>query len=140
MADVFSSQKRSAIMRAVHSKGTRPERQVRTILRRLHLRLRGQARDLPGTPDLVLLDRRVAIFVNGCFWHGHPNCSRATLPTTRRTFWTSKIALNRRRDRSVTRGLREQGYSVLTIWTCQLKNTTKLGLRIRAAINSSRRL
>src|SRR5437879_2812716 len=105
MADVYSPEKRSRIMRAVRSKGTAPEKTVRKLLLELHLHFRSQAKDLPGTPDLVLSDRHVAVFVHGCFWHGHSNCRRALLPATRRGFWTRKVASNKRRDRAAARRL-----------------------------------
>jgi len=136
MADVYSPEKRSSIMRAVRSTGTGPEKTVRRLLLGLHLHFRSQVRDLPGTPDLVLSDRHVVVFVHGCFWHGHANCRRALLPTTRRGFWTRKVASNQRRDRAAARRLRGHGYRVLTIWTCQLQDASKVTRRILAAVKS----
>src|SRR5258706_8986873 len=106
MPDVFTVAKRSSIMRAVRSKSTGPEKQLRRVLLHLKLRTRTHAKDLPGTPDFVVRDLPVAIFVHGCFWHGHARCSRGALPITRRAFWARKILGNRRRDRIAARRLR----------------------------------
>lgn len=130
-------------MRAVRSTGTGPERKLRKALLHLKVPTRTHAQDLPGTPDLVIRDLRIAIFVHGCFWHGHPNCSRGTLPATRRDFWRRKIRGNRRRDRAVAWRLRIQGFRVLTIWTCQLRSAQKSGnravRRVVAAVELARR-
>jgi DNA mismatch endonuclease (patch repair protein) len=98
MADVFSPEKRSAVMASIRSKDTGPQLLVRRLLHGMGYRFRLHRRDLPGTPDLVLPGRRKAIFVHGCFWHGHEGCRLATSPATRREFWEAKISANRRRD------------------------------------------
>lgn len=138
MSDVFSVHKRSSIMRAVRSKGTGPEKQLRRVLLDLRLRTRTHAEDLPGTPDLVVRDLPLAIFVHGCFWHGHTRCPRGALPTTHRAFWARKILGNRKRDRIAARRLRDRGFRVLTIWACQLKEGHKVVRRVLAAVESAR--
>jgi DNA mismatch endonuclease (patch repair protein) len=133
VTDVFSRRKRSAIMSAVRSSQTGPERAVGAALRELGVQFRTNANDLEGCPDIVLDEPRVAVFVHGCFWHGHAGCARASLPKSRRSFWTAKVTANRMRDRAVTRRLRRQGYRVATLWSCQLKNRTWLRRRLLAA-------
>lgn len=134
MTDVFSPRKRSSIMRAVRSRGTALEKEVSKYLRRLSIAHRLQADDLPGSPDIVIDVSSVAVFVHGCFWHGHPGCARAALPATRRQFWAAKISTNRRRDAAAVRRLRRMGYSVLTVWGCQLKRPDLVGSRLAAAV------
>ena len=118
MADVFSRTKRSAIMARVRGKHTAPEKAVKKLLRGAGLRYRSHASGLPGTPDIVLIDHKTAIFINGCFWHGHRGCRRSKLPMTNTTFWKKKIAGNMRRDSAATKELRKFGWKVLTYWTC----------------------
>lgn len=101
-------------MRGIRTRQTGVERRARKVLRIHELKFKGNVRGLPGTPDLVLSDYNVAIFVNGCFWHGCPRCFRT--PKHNREWWTNKINTNRRRDRRVSRKLRERGYSVLHLW------------------------
>lgn len=119
MADVFTKRKRSAIMSAVRSRGTKPEKALTAALRRLGFKPERNPKDLPGSPDAVLRRRRVAFFVNGCFWHGHRGCRRSSLPTTNRAFWRRKVALNVRRDARATSSLRMRGWHVFTFWTCR---------------------
>lgn len=121
MADVYSKSKRSEIMSRVRNKGTTPEETVGTFLRELGLRYRRNDRSLPGQPDFSIKSRKTAVFVNGCFWHGHRNCARAKLPQTNVTFWTTKIRINKRRDRRAARHLRQKGWHVVTIWQCRLR-------------------
>lgn len=124
---------RSRIMRSVRQAHTRPELIVRKILHNLGLRFRLHRRDLPGTPDIVLPRHRVAIFVHGCFWHRHPNCSKATMPKTRHEFWCDKFERNVERDRQKERALTEAGWRVLTIWECETRHLGKLKETMRAA-------
>ncbi len=125
MADVFSEEKRRQIMRAVKSKRTKPEELVRKALRRLKVRFRGHDKSLPGSPDFVLPEHNAVIFVNGCFWHGHRNCRRATIPVTRESFWSAKIAKNKRRDRIAKYRLTRCGMRYLVLWTCRLKSVSE---------------
>ncbi len=95
--DKFSKEKRSEIMRSVGQKNTGPELAVRKLLHTLGYRFRLHRKSLPGTPDIVLPKYRAAIFLHGCFWHGH-DCPKGKLPETRKEFWRAKIDCNRERD------------------------------------------
>jgi DNA mismatch endonuclease (patch repair protein) len=130
MTDIFTADKRSAIMRAVKTKNTAPEAAVRSILRQLHLRFSTNSRKLPGRPDLVVGDLGLAIFVHGCLWHGHKDCARGKLPTQNREFWKKKIVGNQLRDVRTAAALRRMGYSVVTIWACQTNRVEWLQHRI----------
>src|SRR5580698_5002966 len=96
--DVFSPEKRSAVMRRVKGRDTAPELKVRKLLWRLGARYRLQRKDLPGKPDIVLPGRKLAIFVHGCFWHGHDCARGARVPQANRDYWLGKIGRNRVRD------------------------------------------
>lgn len=120
MADVFSKSKRSKIMASIRGAHTTPEITVRAFLRRKGFRIRLHVASLPGKPDIAVPQCRAAIFVNGCFWHGHRGCKRASLPATRSAFWRKKIASNSFRDFRTNRALRRLGWHVLTVWQCQL--------------------
>jgi len=134
--DVFSPEVRSRVMAAVGQHDTTPELQVRQFLWNAGFRYRVRNRDLPGSPDIANRSRAWAVFVHGCFWHGHKNCpkmksgSRPRLPKSNREFWASKIDRNRRHDAAAARGLRRLGYTVVVIWECQLKNEERLGRRL----------
>jgi DNA mismatch endonuclease (patch repair protein) len=129
MSDVFSKRKRSWIMARIKSRDTGPERIVRAWLRRLRFRAQEQPAHLPGKPDFALPRRRKALFVHGCFWHGHRRCRRATIPATRRAFWTRKIEGNRKRDRRVRAALRRLGWKSLVIWQCEITPAKEAALK-----------
>jgi DNA mismatch endonuclease, patch repair protein len=118
--DHLSPDRRSANMRAVKGKNTKPEMIVRRAAHALGLRFRLHYADLPGRPDLVFPKYRTAVFVNGCFWHGH-GCRRGKLPNSNSEFWISKIQANVLRDRKNYRLLRRLGWRVLVIWQCNMK-------------------
>lgn len=109
-------------MSKVRGKDTKPEMAVRSYLHRRGLRYRLHDRSLPGKPDLVFKSRRVVVFVHGCFWHGHPGCSKARIPKTREEFWRSKIETNAARDRRSIRRLRALGWRVLVVWQCRISD------------------
>ena len=121
MSDVFDPQARSAVMRRVQGRDTGPELKVRRSLTRLGARYRLHRADLPGRPDIVLPGRRLAIFVHGCFWHGHDCLRGARVPEARRDYWTAKVAGNRARDARNLSALAESGWRVETVWECELK-------------------
>jgi DNA mismatch endonuclease (patch repair protein) len=120
MSDVFSTVKRRAIMGRIRSTNTHPERALRSFLRKHKIRFRQHVRSLPGKPDFVIPHSRAVIFVNGCFWHHHPRCKRATFPSTRIHFWRKKILGNASRDRRNNVALRKLGWRAITVWQCQL--------------------
>jgi DNA mismatch endonuclease (patch repair protein) len=107
-------------MRAIRAKDTKPELHIRRLLHAAGFRFRLHRKDLPGNPDIVLPKYRTAIFVHGCFWHGH-ECYLFKVPSTRREFWVEKIGANRRRDNAKTQALLDQSWRVLTIWECAVK-------------------
>lgn len=106
-------------MQRVRSTGSAVELRVRRTAHSLGLRFRLHRRDLPGTPDLTFASRRIAVFIHGCFWHGH-NCPRgAREPQTNRTYWRAKIARNRDRDASAVSRIEDLGWTAVTIWECE---------------------
>ena len=121
MADRISSVRRSQNMRAIKSKNTSPEKRVRSSAHRLGLRFRLHRRDLPGSPDLLFPGRKTALFVHGCFWHRHENCSETTTPKTNTDYWNRKFRRNMERDRESRKKLEEGGWKVLVIWECETK-------------------
>lgn len=120
MVDVHTPEARSRNMRAIRNKDTKPELLIRKALHTRGFRYRLGGAGLPGHPDIVLPKYRTAIFIHGCFWHGH-NCKYFKLPATRTEFWAGKIRSNQERDQRSTSLLVEQGWSVLTVWECSLK-------------------
>ena len=130
MTDVFSTSKRSEVMSRIRGKDTTPELQVRSIVHRLGYRFRLHVRDLPGSPDLVLPRLGTVIFVHGCFWHRHRGCRYATTPSTRRAFWQAKFDANVARDKRTAASLRHLGWSVITVWECQLRTPERVAARL----------
>ncbi|MER8919027.1 very short patch repair endonuclease [Mesorhizobium sp. M0802] len=107
-------------MSRIRGKDTRPELAVRRYLHNRGLRYRLHDKRLPGMPDIVFSPRRVAVFVHGCFWHGHVDCRRATLPTTNQEFWKHKIQANATRDANAREELEKAGWTVHTVWQCEI--------------------
>lgn len=128
--DKITPQQRSRNMAQVKSKDTKPEKIVRSLLHGMGYRFRLHVKTLPGKPDIVLPRYKAVIFVHGCFWHGHKDCRRATIPATRTEFWTAKIDSNKKRDRCVLLALENLGYRVLILWQCELKDIHELANRI----------
>jgi DNA mismatch endonuclease (patch repair protein) len=107
------------MMAAVRGKDTVPERLVRSALFALGFRFRLHRRDLTGAPDIVLPRFKVAVFVHGCFWHGH-NCRRGRRPTSNVGFWNRKLGGNVKRDRRNYTALRAAGWKVFIVWECSI--------------------
>lgn len=122
MADTMTDKQRSECMSRIHSRNTGPELAVRKELWRRGYRFRINVRTLPGTPDIVLARYRTAIFVNGCFWHGHRGCKLYTVPKTNVKFWTEKIRRNQERDQLNIHRLESLSWNVITVWECELKH------------------
>lgn len=128
--DVFSREKRSQIMSRVSGKSTKPEIAVRSLLHNLGFRFRLHRKDLLGKPDITLLKYKKVIFVHGCFWHGHADCSRSKRPSTNEEFWREKLDKNIERDKATVNALKELGWDVLTVWTCEVNDTNKLKTKL----------
>jgi DNA mismatch endonuclease Vsr len=106
-------------MGRVRQKGSAAELKVAAALRSVGVAYRKNVRALPGSPDFANRKRRWAVFVNGCFWHQHTGCSRATVPKANHCFWVEKFATNRKRDARAVRALRQAGFRVAIIWECE---------------------
>lgn len=118
--DTLSPAQRSALMSRIRSKNTHPELVVRSLLHRMGYRFRLHGPGLPGRPDIVLPRHRKIIFVHGCFWHGH-NCRLASKPKSNTSYWSAKIASNRSRDERHRAALMAAGWSVLSLWECEIR-------------------
>lgn len=127
--DRLTKERRSWLMSRISSKNTKPELLVRSFLHRLGFRFRLHRKELPGRPDIVFPARRKAIFVHGCFWHGH-YCKATKMPKSRVAFWDAKIAGNRKRDIRARRRLKALGWHSLVIWECDLKRPEKLRAKL----------
>lgn len=127
MADRISAEHRSWNMSRIQGKDTKPEITLRSLLHRAGFRFRLHVKKLPGKPDLVLPKYNTAIFVNGCYWHRHQGCPKATTPKTNTDFWKKKFDETIERDARKTSELKQSGWRVITIWECELE-TDPLGL------------
>lgn len=129
---IKTSTDRSAIMRAVRSRDTKPELLVRKMAHAIRPGYRLHRKDIPGNPDIAYIGRKQAIFVHGCFWHGH-DCRRgARVPKANRDYWLGKIARNRERDSKSLAQLTADGWRSLVLWECALKDESRLVDRLRA--------
>lgn len=121
-------------MRAVRSKDTRPEKQVRSLLHRLGFRFRLHRKDMAGNPDIVLPRYHAVVFVHGCFFHGH-DCKRGSRePKTNADYWREKRSRNVERDERVKKQLAVEGWNVLTVWECELNDVDCLAKRLADGI------
>lgn len=130
MTDVYGPEKRSAVMRRVKGRNTAPEMTVRRALTKLGARYRLHRKDLPGNPDIVLPGRKLAIFVHGCFWHGHDCARGARVPKQNREYWIAKVGRNVARDAKACEALAALGWRVETVWECELKDAVTLDARL----------
>ena len=131
--DVFTPEKRSAVMRRVKGRDTTPELKVRRLLRDLGLGYRLGGCGLPGRPDVVMKGRRLAVFVHGCFWHGHYCRRGARQPKANAAYWSAKIGRNRERDARNLQALTDAGWRVETVWECELADPAAVADRLQAA-------
>lgn len=136
--DKVSKATRSSMMSAVKGKDTKPERMVRSAVHRAGFRYALHKKDLPGRPDLALTKYRIAVFVHGCFWHGH-DCPRGRRPTSNTQFWDKKLSDNISRDQRHRKELSSQGWRVITIWECQIESDLIKLLRILTRLRSQTR-
>ena len=151
MTDRFTPQQRHYVMSRIHGKGTKPELLVRQWLWRHGYRYRLNVKSVPGKPDIVMRKYRTAIFVNGCFWHGHfvelgvesvelgVNSSCCKIPQTNREFWVNKIRRNQERDQRNYQVLHDNGWQVIVVWECQLQPKTieETMLRVELLLNDN---
>lgn len=125
---------RSAIMRAVPGRDTSAEMKVRRLLRPIAPGYRLHRRDVPGNPDIAFIGAKKAIFVHGCFWHGH-DCRRgARIPKTNADYWQAKIGRNRARDARHLDELKARGWRALVVWECELADEAALSRRLQGFV------
>ena len=124
MADVFSKEQRSSVMRAVKSKNTKStELKLIQYFRENHITGWRHSYLVKGHPDFVFLEKRIAIFVDGCFWHGH-DC-RNTRPADNAEYWSKKQQRNMERDKAITARFEQRGWLVIRIWECEFKKANR---------------
>lgn len=122
MPDTVSQERRSEIMSHIRSKNTSIELLIRKQLFALGFRYRVNYKKLPGKPDIVFTKRKAAIFVHGCFWHGHDTgCRYSHVPQSRVGYWSEKISRTKERDINHISELTDNGWHVLTIWECEIR-------------------
>jgi len=123
MADIHNQITRSYNMAQIRSKNTGPELLVRKFLYANKIRYRLHVKKLPGTPDIVIKNSSLIIFVNGCFWHSHKNCRKATMPISNSHYWQNKLSQNIEKDAIVIAQLQSSGWQVITVWECELEKS-----------------
>lgn len=122
-------------MSRVKGSDTKPEIAVRKLLHRMGYRFRLHDKRLPGKPDVVLPRHKRVIFVHGCFWHGHTGCNRSKLPASNVSFWEAKIAANMKRDTRNIEALKEMGWQILVVWTCEAGSKSLLEEKLKGFMN-----
>lgn len=139
MTDLLSVAERSERMSKIRSKDTNPELRVRRIVHGMGYRYRLHGKVLPGRPDLVFVRRRKVVFVNGCFWHRHPDpaCRLARLPKSRLDFWLPKLEGNAARDRLVQDELTRRGWKSFIVWECETRDHERLAGELRAFLDEN---
>lgn len=120
--DCYDKTTRSRVMRSVHGKNTSVELYVRRLFFKAGFRYRLHKADLPGKPDIIFPKYKTVVFVNGCFWHQHPGCKRATMPSTNRDYWRKKLQRNVERDAREIALLKKAGWTVYVIWECRIQD------------------
>lgn len=128
--DRLTPERRSENMRRIRSYGMQPELSVRQLVHAMGYRYRLHRKDLPGKPDLVFAPRRKIMFVHGCFWHQHQECRDGRAPKSNTGYWHDKLARNQERDRKNVAALQADGWQVLVIWECEIRNSANLRSRI----------
>lgn len=130
MTDTLSPERRSANMRAIRSKGMKPELVVRRIVRSLGFGYRLHRKELPGKPDLAFIGKRKVIFVHGCYWHQHLGCREGRLPSSNLSYWAPKLARNVARDAANLDALHAAGWKTIVIWECETKDLSVVRRRL----------
>lgn len=128
--DIISPERRSANMRRIRSRDTKPEMIVRRLIHGMGFRFRLHVAALPGKPDVVLPRLKRIVEVRGCFWHQHPGCIDSHVPKTRIKYWVPKLENNQRRDKENKNKLRLLGWRTLVVWECEVRDTKKLSRRL----------
>jgi DNA mismatch endonuclease, patch repair protein len=121
VTDIVDAATRRRMMQGIRSRDTKPELLVRRGLHANGFRYVLGGRGLPGRPDLVFPSREVVIFIHGCFWHRHPGCRFAYIPSTRTAFWLTKFEQNAQRDHRQQQELRQMGWRAISVWECELR-------------------
>ncbi len=132
---VRTTPQRSALMKRVRQRGTDVELAARKALSEIGSSYRLNVNTLPGSPDMANERRRKAVFVHGCFWHGHSRCGRGRIPMTNRRFWLDKLRRNKQRDTRKISALRRLGFDVLVVWECELEHPERVKRRMKAFWN-----
>ena len=138
MVDRLTVRERSWNMSRIRGKDTKPEIAVRSILHRMGYRFRLHRRDLPGNPDIVLPKHHAVVLVHGCFWHRHKGCKYAYTPKSRVDFWKKKLTENVERDKRNRKALRQEGWKVVVVWECELRDPDKLVMRLSREISGKK--
>lgn len=139
MVDFLTPKERSERMSRIKKSHTRPEIVLRKVVHKLGLRYRLNNSNLPGKPDLVFPRHKAVVFVHGCFWHSHSNCSIATTPKSNTAFWVEKFAKNVARDEQVISILTKLDWRVFVVWECEVSSAKKAnatGLKLAALIRN----
>ena len=136
MTDNLTPNRRSANMAKICAKNTSPEMLIRRLVHSMGFRYRLHVAHLPGKPDLVFPRLKKIIDVRGCFWHQHNGCIDSHVPKSRQHYWRPKLRMNIQRDKSNKRRLRAQGWAVLTLWECELKDIERLRRQVTAFIQA----
>ena len=134
ITDIYSKEKRSKVMAKIRGRETKPEILVRKYLFSKGVRYRLHDEKLPGKPDIVLPKYHTAIFIHGCFWHGHPDCKKSKLPATNTGFWEKKISGNIKRDKRNVEELKSEGLNVIVVWGCEIASKADREERLKQLI------
>lgn len=136
--DKLTAERRSSNMRCIRSTDTNPELILRRLIHGLGYRFRLHRKDLPGRPDIVFPGLREVIFMHGCFWHQHSGCREGRIPGSRADYWGPKLDRNQIRDATDQARLEEQGWKVLVIWECELKDTVAVKRKVKTFLGRAK--